>query len=980
MPFLNFPPSSVFLLFTLSFFHFFAVGVFSNVDYDILIRVKNTHLDDPDGALKDWVPNQAHTPCSWTGITCDSTNFSVLAINLTTSNIAGGFPYDFCRIPTLQNLSITVTNINGTLLSPSFSLCSRLQLLNLSSNLLVGRLPQFSPLFTQLQILDLSSNNFTGDVPLSFGQLPALRVLRLTMNLLDGPVPSVLGNLSQLTEMAIAYNPFKPSPLPSEYGNLLKLENMFISTANLTGPIPGSIGKLAMLTNLDLTFNSISGPLPDSIGGLRSIKSIQLYNNRISGELPESIGNWTSLSRLDLSQNSLTGKLPDKFAAIPLEILHLNDNFLEGEFPESLASSPHLTDLKLFNNSFSGTLPQNLGLNSPFTEIDFSSNHFEGNIPKFLCQQNRLQKFILFSNSFSGNFPESYGACDSLVYVRIEDNQLSGEVPDSFWKLPKLNSIQMSDNQFQGSIPPAISLARDLQVLLISGNNFSGQLPEEICKLKELVRFDISRNKFSGGVPSCITELQKLQKLDMQENQFAGEIPKLVQFWKELTELNLSHNQFTGKIPPQLGDLPVLTYLDLSSNLLSGEIPEELTKLKPDQFNLSNNKLTGKVPSGLVNEQFVGSLLGNPGLCSSDLKPLNRCSKSKPSSFYVVVILSVLAFVLIGSLIWVIKFKMNLLGKSKSPWTATKFQRVGFDEEDVIPHLTKGNIIGSGGSGTVFKVNLKTGQTVAAKSLWRGHNQSDIESVFQSEVETLGRIRHANIVKLIFSCSNGEGSRILVYEYMENGSLGDVLHENKSEALSDWSKRLNIAMGAAQGLAYLHHDCVPPIIHRDVKSNNILLDAEFCPRVADFGLAKTLERQTEGNDAGVMSRIAGSYGYIAPEYGYTMKVTEKSDVYSFGVVLMELVTGKRPNDPSFGENKDIVKWVTEAALSEVEEKGLSLDEIIDEKLDPRTCEVEEIAKILDVAVLCTSALPIDRPSMRKVVEMIRDTKLPPSKS
>jgi len=164
-------------------------------------------------------------------------------------------------------------------------------------------------------------------------------------------------------------------------------------------------------------------------------------------------------------------------------------------------------------------------------------------------------------------------------------------------------------------------------------------------------------------------------------------------------------------------------------------------------------------------------------------------------------------------------------------------------------------------------VKVKTGQIVAVKKFWGGSSSSqkpDMEMVFKSEIDTLGRIRHANIVKLLFCCS-ADDLKILVYEYMENGSLGDVLHEEENdkycEELMEWNKRFQIAVGAAQGLAYLHHDCVPAIVHRDVKSNNILLDHDFVPRVADFGLAKTLQREV---GEGAMSRVAGSYGYIAP--------------------------------------------------------------------------------------------------------------------
>jgi serine/threonine protein kinase len=288
-------------------------------------------------------------------------------------------------------------------------------------------------------------------------------------------------------------------------------------------------------------------------------------------------------------------------------------------------------------------------------------------------------------------------------------------------------------------------------------------------------------------------------------------------------------------------------------------------------------------------------------------------------------------------------------------------------------------------------VKLKSGQTLAVKKLWGETGQkTESESVFRSEVETLGRVRHGNIVKLLMCC-NGEEFRFLVYEFMENGSLGDVLHSEKEHrAVSplDWTTRFSIAVGAAQGLSYLHHDSVPPIVHRDVKSNNILLDHEMKPRVADFGLAKPLKREDNDGVSDVsMSCVAGSYGYIAPEYGYTSKVNEKSDVYSFGVVLLELITGKRPNDSSFGENKDIVKFAMEAALcypSPSAEDGAmnqdslgnyrDLSKLVDPKMKLSTREYEEIEKVLDVALLCTSSFPINRPTMRKVVELLKEKK------
>ncbi|CAL9002028.1 unnamed protein product [Prunus brigantina] len=950
-------------------------------DTQTLIRVK-AKLSDPDGKLDDWVPNNDNNPCNWTGITCEPNTHTVLAVNISGLGIAGGFPFGFFHIRTLRNLSLSSNSINGSLQTQTLSLCSHLQVLELESNNIVGELPEFSPDFTNLQVLDLQSNNFSGDIPSSFGRLPALKVLLLSQNLLTGSIPSFLCNLTELTTLSLAYNPFKHAMLPSEIGNLTKLENLFIPSSNVKAQIPDSIGNLVSLEILDLSENSLTGVLPESIGGLRSAFKIELFANHLSGELPESIANLSSLRYLDLSLNAFTGKLSEKIAGMRLVSLNLNDNFLQGEVPQILGSNPILEQLKLFNNSFSGSLPENLGRYADLDDLDVSTNKFTGELPKYLCYKKKLTRLVTFSNQFSGNLPDTLSECDSLGYVRIEHNEFSGVVSDKFWGLPLLTFLQINNNRFNGTVSPSISAANGLTTLLISGNQFSGSFPPEMCKLSDLVKLDLSKNQFSGDLPRCITELKKLQKLKMQENMFSGQIPSQVSSWTELIELNLASNRLSGWIPPELGDLPVLNYLDLSENFLTGEIPVELTKLKLNQFNVSNNKLYGKIPSGFNYQLYVSGLMGNPNLCSPDLKPMPTCSKPKSAAPFLIIILSVCVLLLVGSLAWFLKLRSKAFGgKAKRLYRVTTFQRVGFNEEEVMSSLTKENQIATGGSGHVYRVKLKTGQTVAVKKLWGGSRKPETEGVFQTEVETLGRIRHGNIVKLMFCCS-GEDSRILGYEYMENGSLGDCLHGEKVGALEDWGKRFEIAVGSAHGLAYLHHDCVPAIVHRDVKSNNILLDEEWTPRVADFGLAKTLQKDVAAG-CGAMSRIAGSYGYIAPEYAYTLKVTEKSDVYSFGVVLLELITGKRPNDLSFGENQDLVKWVSEAAAASpegAEENGgdgngcfnADLSQIVDPRMDLSTCDYDEIEKVLMVALLCTSAFPINRPSMRKVVEMLND--------
>ncbi|CAN6481292.1 unnamed protein product [Victoria cruziana] len=232
---------------------------------------------------------------------------------------------------------------------------------------------------------------------------------------------------------------------------------------------------------------------------------------------------------------------------------------------------------------------------------------------------------------------------------------------------------------------------------------------------------------------------------------------------------------------------------------------------------------------------------------------------------------------------------------------------------------------------------------------------------FSAEIRTLGRIRHRNIVRLLGCCSNAE-TNLLVYEYMPNGSLGDFLHGKKGGHLR-WEMRYKIAVEAAKGLCYLHHDCSPLIVHRDVKSNNILLDSDFEAHVADFGLAKFL---LDAGASECMSSVAGSYGYIAPEYAYTLRVDEKSDVYSFGVVLLELITGRKPVG-EFGEGVDIVRWVGKMISSSVEPSTV-VASLVDSRLSDYP--LESVKHMFNLAMRCVEEQSSKRPTMREVVHML----------
>jgi Leucine-rich repeat (LRR) protein len=928
-------------------------------------------LTDPTRSLSSW-NDRDDTPCKWRGITCDnddSVSQRVTELDLASLQLGGPFPVFICRLSYLSVLSLSGNFINESL-PADIATCQNLTSLDLSDNLLVGSLPEWLPRLEKLKLLNLQGNNFSGDIPESFGAFKSIEHLKLGGNLLNGKIYPSIGNLTTLKELAIGLNPFT-SQLPSQLGKLSNLETLWASQANLVGTIPESIGQLSGLEYLDLSMNKLTGSIPSSLTELTSLVQLEIYQNSLSGELPANMSRMKSLRRFDASMNELNGTIPADLWKLPYESLNLYDNRLEGTISESIANSPNLNEFKLFNNKLSGEIPSQLGVNSPLKRLDLSYNNLEGKIPDNLCAKGELEDLLLISNSLSGNVPENLGRCQSLSRVRLKQNKLSGHVPDRFWGLQHVYLLELSENSLVGSISKMISSAKNLSVLLVSKNSFNGSIPDELGSLSNLLEFSANTNAFTGEIPGSLVNLQNLNRLDLSHNELSGSIPNGARGWENLNELNLANNRLSGEIPNEIGSLQVLNYLDLSSNHFTGKIPLELQNLKLNELNLSYNLLSGDLPPLYAKESYRKSFLGNPGLCSdlADLCPKTGRSKSRGYFYTLTSIFILAAVVFLVGIVWFYfkyrKFSKNKKGIAISKWKS--FHKIGFSEYEITDCLKEENIIGYGASGKVYKVVLSSGEVVAVKKLGGTTKKIDASNdsqrdEFEVEVETLGKIRHKNIVRLWCCCSAGD-CKLLVYEYMPNGSLGDLLRSTKAGVL-DWPTRHKIALDAAEGLSYLHHDCVPAIVHRDVKSNNILIDGEFNARVADFGVAKVVKDVGKGAES--MSVIAGSYGYIAPEYAYTLRVNEKSDIFSFGVVLLELVTGKLPTDPELGE-KDLMKWV----YTTLDQKGLS--HVIDPNLDS-SCK-EEISMVLDIGLRCTSALPINRPSMRKVVNMLQEAGL-----
>ncbi|XP_034683385.1 receptor-like protein kinase HSL1 [Vitis riparia] len=964
------PFPTLFFLLVLSIFQVISQNL--DDERSILLDVKQ-QLGNPP-SLQSW--NSSSSPCDWPEITC--TDNTVTAISLHNKTIREKIPATICDLKNLIVLDVSNNYIPGEF--PDILNCSKLEYLLLLQNSFVGPIPADIDRLSRLRYLDLTANNFSGDIPAAIGRLRELFYLFLVQNEFNGTWPTEIGNLANLEQLAMAYNDkFRPSALPKEFGALKKLKYLWMTQANLIGEIPESFNHLSSLEHLDLSLNKLEGTIPGVMLTLKNLTNLYLFNNRLSGRIPSSI-EALNLKEIDLSKNHLTGPIPAGFGKLQnLTGLNLFWNQLSGEIPVNISLIPTLETFKVFSNQLSGVLPPAFGLHSVLKRFEVSENKLSGELPQHLCARGALLGVVASNNNLSGEVPKSLGNCRSLLTIQLSNNRFSGEIPSGIWTSPDMIWVMLAGNSFSGTLPS--KLARNLSRVEISNNKFSGPIPAEISSWMNIAVLNASNNMLSGKIPVELTSLRNISVLLLDGNQFSGELPSEIISWKSLNNLNLSRNKLSGPIPKALGSLANLNYLDLSENQFSGQIPPELGRLTLNILDLSFNQLSGMVPIEFQYGGYEHSFLNDPKLCVNvgTLK-LPRCDakavdSDKLSTKYLVMIL---IFVVSGFLA-VVLFTLLMVrddnrknhSRDHTPWKVTQFQTLDFNEQYILTSLTENNLIGRGGSGEVYRIaNNRSGELLAVKKICNNRRlDHKLQKQFIAEVEILGTIRHTNIVKLL-CCISNESSSLLVYEYMEKQSLDRWLHGKKQRTTSmtssvhnfvlDWPTRLQIAIGAAKGLCHMHENCSAPIIHRDVKSSNILLDAEFKAKIADFGLAKMLVKQGEPN---TMSGVAGSYGYIAPEYAYTTKVNEKIDVYSFGVVLLELVTGREPN--SEDEHMCLVEWAWDQFR-----EGKTIEEVMDEEIKEQ-CERAQVTTLFSLGLMCTTRSPSTRPTMKEVLEILR---------
>ncbi|KAH6814445.1 BAK1-interacting receptor-like kinase 1 [Perilla frutescens var. frutescens] len=519
---------------------------------------------------------------------------------------------------------------------------------------------------------------------------------------------------------------------------------------------------------------------------------------------------------------------------------------------------------------------------------------------------------------------------------------------------------------------------------------FDNSTQRSICKFtgiecwheddNKVINIRLSDMGLKGEFPLGIAGCASMTGLDLSSNSIHGNIPNNIsKLMTYITSLDLSSNQFSGEIPADLANCSFLNVLKLDNNQLAGQIPPQiglLNRLKT--FSVTKNQLTGQIPT-FINITFPAeSYAGNPGLCG---KPLSACRVSTKSHTSAIVggavggvTVTALGFA-IGMFLYL--RKMSRKKKEEDPlgnkWAraikgAKRIKAISkMSLKDLMKatgDFSKENIIGSGRTGTLYRAVLEDGTSLMVKRL---QDTKDPEKEFMSEMTTLGNIKHRNLVPLLGFCLTKK-ERLLVYKHFPNGSLHDKLHPvNEGAKVLDWPVRLKIGIKAAKGFAYLHHNCNPRIIHRNISSQCILLDADYEPKISDFGLAR-LMNPIDTHLSTFVNGEFGDLGYVAPEYARTLMATPKGDVYSFGVVLLELVTGEKATYVSKAPESfrgSLVDWISELSASS------KLHDTIDQSLVGKGYD-SELFQFLKVACNCVlPGNPKERPTMFEVYQFLR---------
>ncbi|KAK3152393.1 hypothetical protein QOZ80_2BG0158290 [Eleusine coracana subsp. coracana] len=937
----------------------------------------NTELPASIGELKNLTRLSLNSATLRGSIPKELGNCKRLAhISLSTNGFTGSIPDELAGLEAVSYFQVEKNKLSGPVPYWIQNWRSALHL-NLANNKLSGSIPPTICQANSLRSLSLHGNNLIGNIDDTFIGCKNLTILNLQGNNLHGEIPEYLAELP-LDRLDLSYNNFN-GVLPSKLWESSTILDISISNNQLTGMIPKSIGKLHSLRLLDMGHNCLEGPIPPSIGALKNLNKLCLDGNRLSGNIPRELFKCRNLVTLNLSSNNLTGHIPRDIGQLTL-----------------------LTSLVLSHNQLSGSIPDEIC--GAFTNAAHSDNEYMQHHGFLDLSYNRL----------TGRIPASIKNCSILVQLHLKGNSLTGSIPAEFSDLVNLRTVDLSFNSLVGPMLPW-SVPLPLQGLFLSNNHLNGNIPTEVGHvLPDIMTLDLSDNAFMATLPQSLLCSKSLYHLDVSSNNLSGQIPLSCARYNEFSSLlvffNASFNHFSGSLDESISNFTQLSFLDIHNNSLTGSLPSALSNVNYLSYlDLSNNDFSGIIPCGICNmsgitfANFSGNHIGMhslsdclaPGICI--VSSINHNRVHPPHHVFLrVVVICVTTLTIAVMLALLVVYVRRKLFRSrtvvlvpaseamatseptssdkllvKKSWEPPSINVATFESallrvtaDDILKatdNFSEVHIIGGGGFGIVYRATLPEGQTVAIKRL-HGDCRFHGDRAFLAEMETIGKVKHRNLVPLLGYCAHGD-ERFLVYEYMHHGSLETWLRNraDAAEALG-WTARLKICVGSACGLMFLHHGFVPHIIHRDMKSSNILLDENMESRVSDFGLARIISAY----ETHVSTNVAGTLGYIPPEYGMAMKCTAKGDVYSFGVVMLEVLTGRPPTGQEMEEGGgNLVGWVRWMIANGRQ------SELFDPCLPVSGLWREQMSHVLAIARKCTVDEPWKRPTMVEVVKGLR---------
>ncbi|URD85243.1 LRR receptor-like serine threonine-protein kinase [Musa troglodytarum] len=822
----------------------------------------------------------------------------------------------------------------------------------------------------------LKGQNITGVLPDEFANLTSLQVLDLTRNYLNGSIPVAWASLP-LTTLSLLGNRIS-GKIPDEIGNIITLEELTLDCNQLEGLIPASFGNLINLNYLRLSANNLNGELPDSLGKLTNLKEFIIDGNPISGKIPSFIGNWTNLQRLDM-QGTL----------------------MEGPFPPTISNLTSIQQLRVSDlRGGLGTFPALQNMNK-MVRLVLRNLSISGELPDFIAEMPTIKTLDVSFNNLSGPIPSSYEILTrSINYMYLTSNMLNGTIPDWILGSDK-NLYEMlsrgtflitlsQDHQYHPIVNKAtycnLFINCGGEKALVDGNEFEADInqlgPAQYASTEKWAYsstgdFVDNRDEkyiaINGSLLNMTnSELYKTARLSPLSLKYYGLCLQEGNYTVKLhfAEIMFTDDQNYSSLGQRIFDVSIQGKKVLRDYNIAKEANgtgKEKIEVFSDTYVDADGTLeihfqwAGKGTHSIPHRSVYGPLIS--AISVTPNFSLDRCTEASQQKLSTGAILGIVsaACVVIVLIIFLILSRSRRKNPDHNELIRLKLV-TGYFSYKQIKAATKNfdiaNKIGEGGFGPVYKGVLPDGALIAVKQLSSKSKQGNRE--FVNEIGMISALQHPNLVKLYGCCIEGN-QLFLIYEYMENNSLAHALFgSEQNRPRLDWKTRCNICLGVATGLAYLHEESRLKIVHRDIKATNILLDKNFNAKISDFGLAKLDEEE----NTHISTRIAGTRGYMAPEYALRGYLTDKADVYSFGVVLLEIVCGIC--NTNYWQKKDFMFLLDWAYV--LREQG-NLLELVDPVLGSAYSR-EEALQILNLALACTNPSPTQRPTMSNVVSIL----------